>query len=126
MKKRIVTCLMVALFIVLTASLAYAYTYNRSTDTYFDTPSLYISSNMHGQDDNDQSYITGGTHWRHQSYLIDSGGNACSSTSLFVGYGETKNLYPSAFGNLNMRIVNYDYFGQTTLTVRGEYRNLYN
>ena len=123
--KKIIICILVAVFIISTAVTAFA-SISYSKDilmTYYTTSPLYISVNMYGKNVNTKSCFLDGVGCAHRCWLGTSG--TAHSSRLTVSQGQTKLLYPDETGTYGLCMENYYYYNQYAIKVAGTFSNLY-
>mgnify|MGYP005849309009 CR=1 FL=1 len=123
--KKIVICILVAVFIITIAVTAFASISfsNNNLMTYYTTSPLYISVNMYGKYVNTKSCFLDGVGCLHRCWLGTS--STAYSSRLTVSQGQTKYLYPNETGTYRLCIENYYYYNQQAIKVAGTFSNLY-
>jgi len=122
MKKKILICSLLVLFVLLTVTTAFAYNVETSTVAY--AGSAGFTSSMRGINRCTQS-IVGAIRERHKCWLTKNGNRCSIKQTVSTTVPKTYYMYPQETGTLRLRIENYYYYDQAKLFAKGTFTSSY-
>ena len=124
MKKKILVCSLLVLFVLLTVTTAFAYDVTTLTLAYAQEDADFYGT-MRGVNRCTRSEV-GSLSVKHRCWLADTNGNRRSGIQVVsASVPKTYYLYPTVTGTLRLRIENYYYFDQISLNAKGNFSSSY-